>query len=88
MVTKEEMDARFGNVEPSTCKISITIVSKYMAYVPVELRMDHLTLDYYYEIDCNAMMKSDITEELLDEMQKYGWGYTEDGLKLRLNIKA
>jgi hypothetical protein len=48
--------------------------------------MDRGTLDYYYSIDVNELLASNMPVEDLDDLKKQGWSLTENDKNLVLYI--
>ena len=87
-MTREDLDIRFEDSEPVRRKLSITTVAEYMEYATVEIKMDPITLDYFYEMDCDEVINSDMPMSLLDGMEKDGWGYSDDKKKIIIHLKS
>ena len=57
-----------------------------MRYVNVDLKMDKRSLDYYYEIDVDSLLKSQMPSNDLDDLKEEGWSFSEDRKKIILYI--
>ena len=51
----------------------------------VSLQMDSKTLDYYYEIDIDELINSEMPKDEYEELRKQGWSVKGNKLILFLN---
>lgn len=73
--------------EPMFNNVSFPSVAIIMRYVNINLEIDRLSMDYYYEIDAEELSKSNITEEILNQLKDEGWTYDEKTDKIILYLK-
>ena len=50
----------------------------------VNLRMDDKTLDYYYEVDIDELLESEMPNEEYGIMKEQGWTLNENNLNILL----
>ena len=51
-------------------------------FTTVNLQMDMKSLDYYYIMDVEELVNSDMPEDELETLKNQGWAFTEDGKNL------
>lgn len=56
-------------------------------FTTVNLQMDMKSLDYYYIMDVEELVNSDMPEDELETLKNQGWAFTEDGKNLVLYLK-
>lgn len=54
-------------------QISAAALANIMRFAMVNLRMDNDTLDYYYEVDIDELVESEMPEEEYMVMVDQGW---------------
>ena len=59
-------------------KIGAAEISHIMRYVNVTLEIDDKSLDYYYNINVNELLDSDMPLNDLDDLKEEGWAFDED----------
>ena len=59
-------------------KIGAAEISHIMLYVNVTLEIDDKSLDYYYNINVNELLDSDMPLNDLDDLKEEGWAFDED----------
>lgn len=74
----EDLENAIGSNETSYSKIGSTAITNIMQYVDVTLEMDRSSFDYYYKIDVNNLLKSDMPINDLEDLKKEGWAFSED----------
>ena len=87
MSKDEIMEALEGN-EIAYRKIGSEEISNIMAYVPILLKIDEKTQDYFYQIDIEDLMESDMPIDDLADLKEEGWSIddSERFLILYINI--
>ncbi len=87
MSKDEIMEALEGN-EIAYRKIGSEEISNIMAYVPILLKIDEKTQDYFYQIDIEDLMESDMPTDDLADLKEEGWSLddSERFLILYINI--
>ena len=87
MSKDEIMEALEGN-EIAYRKIGSEEISNIMAYVPILLKIDEKTQDYFYQIDIEDLMESDMPTDDLADLKEEGWSIddSESFLILYINI--
>jgi hypothetical protein len=53
-------------------------------FVNVSLEIDRKTFDYYYKIDIDELLKSEMPTEEFDKLKNQGWSIFEDKIILFL----
>ena len=81
---KEEIKGILGKNELRFVSVSFFEINELMRYAKVNLKMDSVSLDYYYEIDIDELCKSDIPLEMVMGMKDRGWCISEGGEKIIL----
>ena len=83
----ELREALSGNTLSYTT-VNVASMVNIIKFVNVELQMDKHTFDYYYEIDVNKLVKSDMPKEELETLREQGWSFSDDGKSLILYLKG
>jgi hypothetical protein len=82
----DDLKKSLGGNKVTKYPITAAEVSNIMAYTNVSLEMDRGTLDYYYSIDVQSLLESDMPISDLDDLKKQGWAFVEDDKYLILYI--
>jgi hypothetical protein len=82
----DDLKKSLGDNKVTKYPITAAEVSNIMAYTNVSLEMDRGTLDYYYSIDVQSLLESDMPISDLDDLKKQGWAFVEDDKYLILYI--
>lgn len=87
-MTIEELKQGLGENKPSFSNVSMAQLANIMTFVEVSLNMDEKTLDYYYSISVDDLLKSEMPLTELETLKKDGWSLNneEDKLIVYLNI--
>lgn len=80
--------SQIGENEVSYGNISASELTNIYPYVHVSLEIDKKNLDYFYEIDVNELINSDISIDELVLMRNQGWAFNESGEKIILFLKT
>lgn len=80
--------SHIGENEVSYGNISASELTNIYPYVHVSLEIDKKNLDYFYEIDVNELINSDISIDELVLMRNQGWAFNESGEKIILFLKT
>ena len=83
----ELREALSGNTLSYTT-VNVASMVNIIKFVNVELQMDKHTFDYYYEIDVDKLVKSDMPKEELETLREHGWSFSNDGKSLILYLKG
>ena len=82
MFTTAQLIQKFPKSPVNTCTESYDIhsIMEVISYVNVETGIERSDKDcyYYYKIPILDVVKSEITDEILDDMVKNGWFITKD----------
>ncbi len=84
----ESVKNHIGVNEVSYGNISASELVSICSHVHVGLEIDKGSLDYFYEIDVEEILESDITTEDLALMQSQGWAFNENKTKIILFLKT
>lgn len=87
MVLEDLKNALKDNSLTAT-QISATAVGNIMRYVDVQIMMDRTTMEYYYVIDVDELLESEMPKEDLDDLKEEGWSFSEDGKEIILYLTA
>jgi hypothetical protein len=82
----DDLKKSLGGNKVTKYPITAAEVSNIMAYTNVSLEMDRGTLDYYYSIDVNELLASDMPVDDLEDLKKQGWSLTQNDKDLILYI--
>lgn len=84
-MTKEELKELFkDNKLSDSKKISAAALANIMKFAMVNLRMDDKTLDYYYEVDIDELLESEMPNDEYGIMKEQGWTLNENNLNILL----
>jgi len=84
-MTKEELKELFkDNKLSSSKKISAAALANIMKFAMVNLQLDDKTLDYYYEVDIDELLDSEMPDEEYDVMKEQGWALNKNNLNILL----
>jgi len=86
MSLEELKNALNGNTL-SYGSVSTSALMNIMKFVNVELLMDRKTLDYYYKIVVDDLLKSEMPIGELETLKKQGWSFDNDDKSLILFLK-
>lgn len=78
----------FTRDEPLANVVRMTATYNIMEYVDINLQMDRLTMNYYYEVDIDELSNSKMPKEEYEQMKQDGWTYDPQKNKLILYIKS
>lgn len=67
--------------------VSFSALANIMKFVDVKLLMDKHTFDYYYEINVDDLLKSNLPTEELETLKNQGWAFSENNKSLILYLK-
>lgn len=82
-MTKNELkDLLNGNSLNETHTLSATAIANISPFARVLLKMDNKMLDYYYEIDIDELISSEMPNEEYEKLRDQGWSIKEDKLIL------
>lgn len=71
------MDDAIGNNKVIKGAISAAKLMNLGLYVTVNLEMDYGTLDYYYSINVDDLLNSEMPITDLEDLKEQGWAYDE-----------
>lgn len=72
-----ELETALKDNTLSSSSVSFPALANIMKFVDVKLLMDKRTLDYYYEINVDDLLKSEMPIEELETLKKQGWSFSE-----------
>lgn len=84
----EDLKNALKDNELTTTQIPATAVGNIMRYADVQIMMDRTTMEYYYVIDVDELLESDMPKENLDDLKEEGWSFSEDGKRIILYLTA
>ena len=87
-MTLGELKNALGDNNTTKYQISAAELYNIQVYVNPSLEMDRGTLDYYYSIDVNELLASNMPVEDLEDLKKQGWSLTENDKDLIYKTKA
>jgi len=85
-MTLGELKNALGDNKTAKYPISAAELYNIQMYVNPSLEMDRGTLDYYYSIDVNELLASDMPVDDLEDLKKQGWSLTQNDKDLILYI--
>lgn len=71
----------------SYSNIRATELANIMKFVDVKLNIDKTTLDYFYEIYVDDLLRSEIPNDEIETLKNQGWSFSNDNKKLLLYLK-
>lgn len=83
----EELKNALDSNTLSYSLINASALANIMRFVDARLQIDKHTFDYYYEIDVNDLLKSDMPKEEIETLKKQGWSFDNDKKSLILYLK-
>lgn len=63
-------------------KITSSAIVNIGTFAKVNIKMDRKTFDYYYEVNINDLVKSNMPNEEYEVMKNQGWSIDGDNLVL------
>lgn len=72
-----ELETALKDNTLSSSSVSLPALANIRKFVDVKLLMDKRTLDYYYEINVDDLLKSEMPIEELETLKKQGWSFSE-----------
>lgn len=85
-MSKSDVEEIFGNNKVTFSKVEIGDLIDITKYVSLDIKMDKVSLDYYYIINVNELLTSAMPIEILKRMGKNGWSFDEEQENLILYI--
>ncbi len=86
-VSLDELKDILGDNKVSYSSIKLTSLANISRFVNVRLQMDNKSLDYYYEMNVDELLKSHIPSDELEVMKEQGWSFSNDNKFLILYLK-
>lgn len=86
-MTLDKLKETLKDNKASYSSIETKDLYNIFGFVTVNLQMDNKTLDYYYEINVNELLDSDMPDEELETMRKQGWAFSDNEKYLVLYLK-
>ena len=77
-MTIDDLNKAIGENEIGFRKIGAPEIANIMPYVNVTLEMDEKSLDYYYNINVEELLESNMPLNDLDDLKEEGWAFDED----------
>ena len=77
-MTKEEIIERFDGKEPSVRWVDMGVLNELSAHCDLSLKIERLTMCYYYDVSIDALVKSQISKEGIEGLYEGGWGLSKD----------
>ncbi len=62
--------------------ISAAAMANIIPFANVELKMDEESLDYYYKINVEDLLASDMPNDELETLKSQGWSFSDDSKSL------
>lgn len=86
-VSLDELKGILGDNKVSYSSIGLTSLANISRFVNVRLQMDNKSLDYYYEMDVDELLKSHMPSDELEVLKEQGWSFSDDNKMLILYLK-
>lgn len=83
----DELKGILGDNKVSYSSIGLTSLANISRFVNVRLQMDNKSLDYYYEMDVDELLKSHMPSDELEVLKEQGWSFSDDNKMLILYLK-
>lgn len=74
----DELKSALDSNTLSTSSVSASALANIMKFVDVKLQMDKHTFDYYYEMNVDDLLKSDMPKEEIETLKNQGWSFSND----------
>jgi hypothetical protein len=87
-MTKEEFKSAIENNDVIARHMATAEVAKITPHVHVNLDIDSATLDYYYSINMEELLNSDIPDDVLDELKEQGWALDDRKENIIIFLKS
>ena len=80
-MTKNELIGLFkDNTLRRKHGVSAPALANIIKFATVNLRMDDETLDYFYEVDIDELLESEMPNDEYEVMKEQGWGIKNNKL--------
>lgn len=79
-----ELKEALSSNEVSKGYLSASEIKDIINKVRLDMKIDPISLEYFYEIDVEEVLASDMGEDSLEALRKEGWSFSKDGTKLIL----
>jgi hypothetical protein len=84
-MTNTELKELFkGNKKSDSKRISAAALANIGKFATVNLRMDDKTLDYYYEVNIDELLESEMPKAEYEVMKEQGWKIKANNLIIYL----
>ena len=87
-MTLNDLKDKLGDNEISYSAIKYCTLINIMKFVNISLEMDRQTFDYYYKIDVDELLNSEITDDEFEILDDQGWAFSDDDKSLILYLKS
>ena len=81
---KEELYASLNGNKFKVSNLKSSELANIMRYVKAELKLDEHSFDYYYEIDVNELVNSQMPSNDFEDLKNEGWFFNETKEKIIL----
>ena len=86
-MSKNELKELFkDNTFDKKYKISASSLLNIRYFANVSLMLDKKTLDYFYEVDIDELLESEMPDDEYEVLKDQGWSIDRDKLKIFLTI--
>jgi hypothetical protein len=72
-MTKEEFKSAIEDNKVITKHVTAADIANITPYAHINLEIDSETLDYFYSINLEELLDSDVPNDILDEIKNQGW---------------
>jgi hypothetical protein len=87
-MTKEEFKSAIEDNKVIARHVTTAEIAKITPYAHVNLEIDSGTLDYYYSINLEELLDSDIPGDTLDDIKDQGWAFDEKKENIIIYLKV
>ena len=85
---KEDFKSAIEDNKVIARHVTTAEVAKITPYAHVNLEIDSGSLDYYYSINLEELLDSDISGDTLDEIKDQGWAFDEKKENIIIYLKV
>lgn len=86
-MTRDELEEKLGGNKLSYGVVPIAVLCELTKKMNVSLELDSSTMDYFYKISVDELLKSGTPIELLDELGEEGWAFDSSKENIELYLK-
>lgn len=86
-MTLDDLKEALGENTLVYSSVKMAEMANIIPFVNVDLKMDRKSFDYYYEMNVDELVSSEMPIGELESLKKQGWSFSDDRKKLVLFLK-